>query len=233
MFLQKSTTVAFIYLFLSVVMISDLYAKESLVESTPELRIDLGLILGTGSEKFDFGTTSSGDNFGISGGGGIGVYLNFGSHLDSNFDIEATMGYQKSDFRPAISNGDGEFTRTYLLTSVKYRIPFSEDKQIKIGCGIGYYFSGSMETDTTQMTNGKELSISYDNSIGMHFTFEYEFFFTRSESITLGLKYYDVRYKANSVYVKGALNPLTGLNNDLRNLDGSGIDFVVTYNFFL
>ena len=197
-------------------------------------RFSLGLsgFLGQGIDDIDVGKAENGKTISISGGGGVGGALTLGFDFSSNTGIDVSIGMQHSVLSPKVSNMEGSFNRTFLLSTVKYKIPvhmFSHPSQVNIGCGIGYYIPGKLDIDGSKVTNGGEHDIvEYDSAIGMHIIGEYEVFFVEGWSFMVGIKYSAVKYDANSVKRDGDSYPVAAITNGkVRELDGSGIDLIL------
>ncbi len=128
----KIRWIFFVQLFLSVLIVPTLYAQEKTIAANASYRVDFGYVNGTGTDNFIVGQTTSGDEFGISAGGGTGNYFSIGKCIDLNVDIEVAFGSKNSVFIPSVSNSTGDFERTYILTSVKFKSFCSKNMQVKL-----------------------------------------------------------------------------------------------------
>jgi len=190
-----------------------------------KFRVQPYLSFGRGLEKIEIGTTTDGDTVSISGGGGAGIGIAAGYGLSRNIDIDLTFGYAETLMTPAVENADGSFDRTFLLVTLKYRIPVSNRFHIKLGAGAGYYIPGELDLDLSQ-GGGPHDIIRYENAAGAHAVAEFEFFFNQNLAINAGLKYYSVTYKESSGARDGIPGYFTG--GQIERLDGSGFDFMLS-----
>lgn len=85
-----------------------------------------------------------------------------------------------------------------------------------------------LDLDGSQVPGGSHDIIKYDNAIGFHITAEYEGFFSSNKwSWIVGVKYYHVTYDANSCTRNGISVPVDFYIDEIRELDGSGFDFII------
>ena len=197
---------------------------EAQINTAGKFRIEGVLGFGGGLSSIDVGTTSKGDAVKISGGGGFGGMVTAGYGITPKLDIDLSLGTQESTLTPAVSNADASFSRNLMLVTLKYMIPLQQTSRIKIGAGIGSYKSGKLDVDLVA-AGGTHLIVNYNDATGIHFGGELEAFIRPDVSISLGLKYYSVKYSASSVTEDGISYPTSALTNSkIRDLDGSGID---------
>lgn len=190
-----------------------------------KFRLQAYLSFGQGLEEIDLATTTDGDTVSISGGGGAGIGITAGYGLSSSVDIDLTFGYAETLMTPSVDNGDGSFDRTFILATLKYRIPVSNRFHIKLGGGAGYYLPGELDINLTNAGGWHDV-VKYKNSVGAHAVAEFEFFFSKKLAINAGLKYYSVTYKEESGTRNGAPGYFTG--SKVEKLDGSGVDFMLS-----
>lgn len=196
------------------------------VDTNGRFRIFLEGGYGAGFDSPDIGKTTAGDDISISGGGGIGLGVGMGYGISRDVDLELNLGAQESSLTPSVQNAEGLFTRFYLLATIKHKIPTSDTGQFKVGLGAGTYSGGKLDVDATD-GGGTQTIVRYDRAAGFHVTGEFERFMTKNAALSLGGRLYFVKYEANSARVGGSSVPVNSLRNDIRNLDGSGVDFMV------
>jgi hypothetical protein len=183
--------------------------------------------LGFGLDSTTVGKTSGGDDVKISGGGGFGGGATLGYGLSRSFDIDATIGAQVSTLTPAVDNATGTFGRTFLLATLKYKIPIRENLQWKFGVGAGYYMGGKMDIDIDPGVLGAgHYIVDYQNATGIHATGELEVALQRNLMLAMGLKYYHVTYKADTATRNGV--PWSA-PSEFQTLTGDGVDVTVGF----
>ncbi len=201
-------------------------------DTAGRFRLEPALAFGFGLSSVDLGTTTDGQSIEISGGGGLGVSLTAGYGLSRSFDLDVGLGYQKSELTPYnVENASASFDRTFLLFTLKYKVPVQDRYQFKFGAGAGYYYPGELDINTTGLFGGSHDVVQYDDAVGYHATAEWEIFFTRDLSLVVGGKYYYVTYRE----VSGTMNGVPGFFTDgrVRDLGGSGFDFTASLAFYL
>ena len=181
---------------------------------------------GVGFDSIDVGTTTSGDRVSISGGGGGALDLGIGYGLSPMLDLDVEIGGEVSTLTPAVANADGTFTRSYLLATVKRKLPTSDTGQFKVGVGLGAYMNGELDVDARNAGGFHDI-IKYKNALGVHLTGEFERFVAPSTSFHVGMKMYFVTYKADSATSNGVPYSADALPGDVKDLNGSGLDFLV------
>lgn len=195
-------------------------------------RFGISLLLGFGIKNHDLGVTTDGDDISLSGGGGAGLALIGGYGLSSKWDIEVSVGGQVSELRPEVSNADGEFNRDFLRATLFYKIPSTPVTQWKIGAGIGAYLAGEWDVDTSAVPGGNHDIIMYDDALGFHITGGYEVVVKESVYFAAELMYYFVEYEANSWTRNSAPQSVNMLNDPFKNLNGSGIDLMLSMGMY-
>jgi hypothetical protein len=200
------------------------------LNTSNKLRLQLEGYLGFGLDSIKVGETSGGEDVKISGGGGFGGGATLGYGLSRSVDIDGTLGFQVSGLLPAVENARGTFSRSFLLATVKYKIPFRENLQWKLGAGVGYYMGGELDIDIDQgILNGGHTVVDYKNATGFHATGELEIALQRNLVLAVGLKYYKVDYKAETATFNGISVPVSSLTDEYRNFNGDGVDVTVGF----
>ena len=193
-------------------------------------------LVGAGIEKHEVGRTTDNDEISISGGGGVGGQLIIGYRLSPTFDLNLGVAIQNSSLKPDVENADGKFFRTALLANIKYRIQISSSSLINVGGGFGYYFPGELDIDASEISGGAHNIYEYDNSPGIHLLAEYEGFFRKDFSWSIGLQYSIVSYDIKSAKSNEITVPLDQLPASVRDevgeLDGSGVDLRIGVNYY-
>jgi hypothetical protein len=203
---------------------------QSLVDTSGKVRLSLHGALGFGFDQVDVGVTTNGDTVSISGGGGFGGGAGIGYGLSRNLDLDLDLGFEAGVLTPAVDNAEGSFTRGYFLATLKYKMPTSDSGQFKFGVGIGEYFGGKMTFKRTDIPFQED--VEYDPAIGLHLTGEFERFITPNVSVNIGGKIYFVEYEAKSFKFNSGEVPLSALKDEVRNLNGSGIDLLIGINVY-
>lgn len=218
------------FLVMSLIMllsVPDSLAEEGF-DSSGKVRLEGSLLLGIGFDDVDLGVTTDGDTISLSGGGGVGFTLGLGYGLSSNIDLDLHLGSQASSLKPSVSNADGEFTRTMLLGTLKYRKTLTSSNYLKFGAGLGIYTGGEWDVDASLVPGGAHNVIEYKDALGVHATFEYEHVNHRNIGLAVGLRLYIVEYSAETASSNGVSVPASFLMDEVRNLDGSGMDLTMS-----
>jgi hypothetical protein len=198
------------------------------LNTAKKLRLQLEGYLGFGLDSTKVGVTSGGDDVKISGGGGFGGGATLGYGLSRSIDIDATLGAQVSGLTPAVENATGTFGRTFLLATVKYKLPIRENLQWKFGVGAGYYMGGKLDIDIDLgVLNGGHTVVDYKNATGFHATGELEVALQRNLVLAMGLKYYHVTYTADKASFNGISQPVSSLKSEFKDFNGDGVDITV------
>ncbi len=201
------------------------------VNTAGKMKLSLQGALGFGFDHVDVGVTTGGDKVTISGGGGGGIGFGLGYGLSPDFDLDFDIGVQASTLSPAVANADGSFTRSFLLVTLKRKIPTSESGQFKVGLGLGSYNNGKLDVDLRD-AGGVHDIIEYKNAVGFHVTGEFERFIGQTTSFNLGAKMYFVQYKADSWTHNNSAVPVDNLNSDVKTFNGNGFDFLIGFNVY-
>lgn len=200
--------------------------RPPMLDTTGRMKFFLQGGLGVGFDSVHVGDTVDGDDITLSGGGGFGLTLGIGYGLSREYDLDFDLGGQISVITPEVSNADGSFTRSFLLATVKKKLPTSETGQFKVGIGLGVYSNAELDLDWTGAA-GAHSAVEYDDALGIHLTGEFERFFGPSTSVSIAGRLYFVTYKANSYTVDGAPAALDTLKGNVKDLNGSGLDAMV------
>jgi len=203
---------------------------QELLNTAGKTRLSLHGVLGFGFDQVDVGTTTSGDTVSISGGGGLGGGAGIAFGLSRSLDLDLDLGFQVGGLTPAVDNADGSFTRGYFLATLKYKKPTSDTGQFKFGAGLGTYYGGKMKLELTNVYFSEE--VDYDPAVGLHFTGEFERFISPNVSFNIGAKIYFVEYEAKTYKRNSAEQPLSNLRDDVRKLNGSGMDIMIGINTY-
>ncbi len=225
-------------LMLCVVFASDASAARpsDTVDTSGRFRIEAGGLAGVGFDRKWLANDTNGEPVLISGGGGVGLLLTLGYGLSKRFDIDFTAAKQTTVNKHTVIDGDAEFERKYLLATLKYKLPYSSgldlfDGQVKLGAGVGYYYSSNLTFNVENLYTGEtsSYSIDYMPALGYHLTAEFEAFMPNDWSVTLGTKLYQVTYEADDETYSGFYFDSTyDSMTDLEGLNGRGIDFMLT-----
>lgn len=205
-----------------------LTAAQEASETTGKFRMEASFFFGVGLDKIEIGTTTAGDVVSISGGGGVGGAITLGYSFSKELEADLGAGFQHGTLSKKVENAKGSFERILVLATLKYKIPVRRNGQVKIGGGAGYYGSGELDLDASQVAGGAHNIYKYDDAFGFHVTGEYEGFFSaRKWSWIIGVKYYNVRYDVKSCTSSGVSVPANQIPEDGREVDGSGVDFIL------
>jgi len=200
------------------------------------LRLEGSMLVGIGLSDHQAGMTTDNEEIVMSGGGGIGGNLILGYGISPKWDTSIGFGIQNSSLMPEVENASANFLRTAIMANIKYRVPVSSSGLINLGGGISYYFPGDLDIDISDVAGGAHNIYGYDNSIGFQFFGEYEGFFSKDFSWIIGLKYSHVNYEIRSAQSNGINIPIDQLpaeiNDEIGDLDGSGIDLVLSLIYY-
>jgi hypothetical protein len=203
---------------------------QGLLDTKGKVRLSLHGAFGFGFDKVDVGTTTKGDTVSISGGGGAGGGAGIAFGLSRSLDLDLDLGFQSSWLTTSVDNADGAFDRGYVLVTLKYKVPSSDTGQFKWGAGLASYFGGKLTFERTDMPFKEE--VAYDPAVGLHLTGEFERFIRPNMSFNLGAKIYFVEYKAKSYKLNSLERPLSNVRDEVRNLNGSGMDVLLGINLY-
>lgn len=202
---------------------------QELLNTTGKTRLSLHGVAGIGFDKIDE-VTNRGDTLSISGGGGFGGGAGIAFGLSRSLDLDLDLGFEASFMTPYVDYANGLFTRGYFLATLKYKMPTSDSGQFKFGVGIGSYMSGKLLFERTDIPFKEE--VEYDPAVGLHLTGEFERFIKTNVSVNIGAKIYFVEYKAKAYKLNSINVPVSALPDETRNLNGSGMDFLLGINLY-
>ena len=203
---------------------------QGLVDTKGKVRLSLHGAVGFGFDQVDVGVTTKGDTVSISGGGGFGGGAGIAYGLSRSLDLDLDLGFEAGGLTPPVDNAEGSFTRGYFLATLKYKMPTSDSGQFKFGAGLGSYFGGKMTFKRTDIPFQED--VEYDPAVGLHLTGEFERFIRPNLSFNLGAKIYFVEYKAKSYKLNSVEVPVSALKDEVRNLNGSGLDLLIGINLY-
>lgn len=189
-------------------------------------RLFLTGAFGFGFASVDIGTTTNGEQVSISGGGGAGLGAGFGAGLTQSLDLDFELGGHVSVLTPATSNAKGSFSRSFLLATLKHKMPTSDTGRFKFGLGLGAYNNGTLDIDARD-AGSNHVIVKYKNTLGVHLTGEFERFIGQRTSIQLGGRMYFVKYKAKSLSDNGSAVPIDTLKSGMKELNGNGLDLMI------
>lgn len=190
-------------------------------------RLGLQLSGGIGFKKFPIFVDENGDDVNLSPGGGFGVGVEYSNLVSNNFDISITCLFQSSSLSRSLSNASASYNRFSFAVTPSLVIPGKRKdiSRFKIGAGAGLYAAGTMKIDGSKVGDTK-YTIKYKNAPGFNGTFAYESNFSRRGSINMGMRYIYIKYdfkEEGSTHVPS--------DPEYIYLNGSSIDFFVTYSF--
>jgi proline iminopeptidase len=192
-------------------------------------RSGLDMNIGVGFKNIPMVTSTTGEESTLSFGGGLGMGLTYGHVISRHLDVEGNIVWQFSELSPSLSDVEISFERWILTLTPSFVIPIrgGEVWRLRIGAGPDFYFGSRLVDETISPAGIPKEIWTYSNKIGYHVSAIFEFNLSRYCSMDFGLKGYNVTHKIND-----------GSNNkpvvdDVKNPNGSGIDFVLgfLYNF--
>ncbi len=196
------------------------------LSTTGKLKLEISAMLGVGFKSIDLAPTTSGDTMKVSGGGGFGLAITAGYGLSEHLEFDLSLGGQASTEQPAVDNADASFSRGFLRATLKYLVPVRDRVRFKFGGGVGSYGGGELDIDMTRVVGIRDI-VKYDSASGVHLSGEFEALIRNDFTFVAGLRLYSVKYKATSYEQNGVAQPVAALRDEVRNLDGSGVDIFV------
>lgn len=194
------------------------------LEITPKLsRIGLTMSGGIGFETHPIFVDENNDDVTLSAGGGYSVGLVYGHQFGRNFDLEFGGEFRSSSLSENLKNAKASFNRVALTLTPSVLIPLkNETLRFRAGAGPGFYSLASMKIDGSEINN-TIYKFKYKQAIGFHVQVLFEALIMERGSMDLGVRYNNVKYD---------LDPASSTHylTDLKNPDGSSIDFVIGYN---
>lgn len=182
---------------------------------------------GAGFESYPWFTDEDGKDVKLSTGGGFGIGAEFGHQFGKSLDLSFNCFFQSSVLSERLKNASGSFNRLGLTVTPALVIPVKGGEQLRfrIGAGPGLYSIGTMKIDASEI-NGSTYTLKYKTAFGFQSSFLFESNFMERGSMSLAVRYSNIRYKYNpdgSSHLV-ADPKLTGPN-------GSGIDFIIGYSY--
>lgn len=188
-----------------------------------------GIIFGGGSgfEEITMFIDDQGDEVTLSTGGGFVIGAEYGLELTPSFDISAQAFYQNSTLSQTLKNGDATFSRfgMSVTPALVFPIKGTQYHKIRLGGGLGYYTSCTMEVDASD-AGGEDMTLKYSSVIGYHGQLVYESLVSDKASFSVGIKLYNIKYEYTT---EGSSHIIP--DPEILDPNGSGIDFVLGYNF--
>ncbi len=215
--------------FISVTLIGNFFTQvnaQELPNVNRKLKIAVSLLGGIETEDIDIGETTDGESCSISGGGGVGTSIALGFGFNSKIDIEVEAGIKNKSLSPSVKNVDGNFDRSFMLATVKYKKPIGKNGQLKAGFGVGYHQPGDLDIDSNKLPRGNHVIVRYDDAVGFQITGEYERFYSGQWAGVFGIKYEHITYDAKSSKIDGVPGTIDILTDEARELKGNGFDLM-------
>ncbi len=162
-------------------------------------------------------TIGGDDGISVSSGGGLLIGSGLFYNTSNNFKLGGTLRYHATEVKQVEQLGSSSFSRFVVSPVVKMPVKLNDNSFINIGGGYGFFLNGKMKLDAAGPTkvSGKA---NYEDESGLHLLTEYEENF-QSGYISIGIKYYNVKYK----YRDG--------DYFIPDMNGSGLDFYINYSF--
>lgn len=188
-----------------------------------------GLLMsgGIGFETYPWFIDENGDDVKLSTGGGFGIGVEFGHQFSKHFDLSFNGFFQGSSLSERLKNASGSFNRMGLTVTPAIVIPVKGGDlfRFRLGAGPGLYSFGTMKIDASEL-EGTKMVFKYKPAVGFHGLFMFESNFMENASMSMGIRYSNIRYEYTSAGSSHGVN-----DPELVNPDGSGIDFILGYNF--
>jgi hypothetical protein len=241
--LSKQVWLNMVYpLYFLILLIASLPAQEItkkknfLYDLNSRWRIEGSGLLGMGINNLQVGITTENEKITISGGGGFGGSFVLGYGFLPQLDLSIGTGIEKSALMPRVKNAKGSFTRIFFLATLKYKKPISSKGLLNFGSGPDFFSPGELDIDASKVSEGGHNIYSYKKATGFHLLAEYEGFINQKFSWIMGLKYYYASYKLESAKLDGIFFPVDNLPADLKkevtDLNGSGVDLILSFNWY-
>lgn len=189
----------------------------------------LGIIMsgGFGFEKYPWFVDEDGNDVKLSSGGGFGIGAEYGHQFGKKFDLSVNWFYQGSSLSKQLKNASGSFNRMGITITPALVIPIKggEILRFRLGVGPGFYSLGTMKIDASEI-NGQKFTFKYNTAAGFHGSFMFESNIMERGAMELGIRYSGIRYKLNENQ-----STHTSSDDEILKPNGSGIDFIMGYNF--
>ncbi|MBN2861885.1 MAG: DUF2846 domain-containing protein [Bacteroidales bacterium] len=202
-------------------------AVEQILLKERKSRVGLLLSGGIGFESYPWFVDENINDVNLSTGGGFGIGAEYGHQFGKNFDLSFTCTFQSSSLSENLKNASASYNRLVLSLTPALVIPVKggELLRFRLGAGPGLYALGTMKIDASE-AGGDKYTFKYDPALGIHALFLFEFNFMERGSMNLGVRYSNVTYNFNP---SGSSDILT--DPELVKSNGSGVDFILGYNF--
>jgi hypothetical protein len=186
-------------------------------------KIGLRMGGGAGFKKIPVVTLNDGTTASISFGNGVLVQLDYLLVFGRHFDLEIGVGGQFGELDKTVSNGSVDFTRSILSFTPSYVIPLTPDDNmsLKLGAGIDYLYGAVLSIDLSKVPGGFKDDWSYNSSLGEHVSMVLMVNSSKRWTFTVGVQY------RNASYTFGEGNSRTPSDPDMKNPNGSGVDFLL------
>jgi len=186
-----------------------------------EERIGLYVGYGAGLHSIPMITSMDGEEASISFGGGYVIGVEYSRELSRYTDIEADLAFQKSELQPYVEDVKISFQRVIISVSPSFVLPMNKDNtwRLKLAGGGDYYIGTHLNINCAKLSNGFDDKWDYSDPFGFHFSVGFEMNLSDKWSLHYGAKWYTVHYsfKSGEYYYP--------TDKDLKNPDGSGVDF--------
>ncbi len=194
-------------------------------EKTASKRIGLQMGYGVGMNPITLGTTTQGNVIKLNTAGGLYAGLEIGDQSTKNFDISASVFYQRCELMPSISNGSGRFERFGFLVSPSIVIPINggETSRLRLVGGPGLYVGTAMHLNIPSL-GYNNVSLQYWPAFGFHASATYDRNVTENSTFSIGLKYTLLEYT-----YKDMDDTDSRLDENILYPKGSGVDFLLGY----
>lgn len=202
-------------------------AYEPVSLKKPRSHIGLRLSAGIGFEKYAWFIDENNKDVTLSTGGGFGIGAEYGYLINDFFDITLNGSFLGSSLSENLKNAKASFNRMGISITPSFIIPIKggEILRLKAGAGGGIYSFGTMKVDATQLGDLK-YTFKYKSAPGFHLQLVLESNFSEKGTMGFGIKYDNIHYKYTSA--GSSHNPA---DPQLLNRNGSGITFLMNYNF--
>lgn len=182
---------------------------------------------GIGFKSTPWFIDESGDDVTLSTGGGFSIGAEYGRQLGNVFDLSVNLFFQGSTLSETLKNAKGSFNRLGVTITPALVIPLKGGDmfRFRLGAGPGLYSFGTMKIDASKIGDTK-YTFKYKPAAGFHGLLLFESNFMENGAMYFGIKYNNIKYRYTP---DGSSHTVS--DPDLVNPDGSGIDFIIGYNF--
>jgi hypothetical protein len=206
--------------------------ENDLTELSPEpvtvrYKSHAGLIMtgGIGFQTVPLFVDEDNNDVTLSAGGGFSIGLNYGYQVGKSIDLELGAEFRNSNLSEKLNNAKASFNRLAIAFTPSVIIPFrNESMCLRAGAGPGFYSMATMKIDGSEINNSV-YKFKYNSAIGFQVQLLFEAKVMERGSMDVGLRYNNAKYELNQ---ESSSHYLT--DPELKNPDGSSIDFVIGYN---